>query len=137
MIHPLELAVLNAHTAEYSKAGILAQLKNKGLADEDLAAAEELWEQNQLIAGQTFSVGKIIMVEVLNFSRANPKITGAVLIGTATTALGRMAPCLQSILAPLHSTPFQNDKEVVPMAEHFFSLLGAIFNVLEDELTGR
>ena len=130
----MELAVLNAHTGEYSKAGILAQLKKKGLTDEELTIAEEIWEHNEIIAGQTFSVGKIILVEVLNFSRANPKLPVAVLVGAAIATLSSMAPCLQRILAPMQSTAPGNSKEIVALAEHFFALLAAIFNVLEDEL---
>jgi hypothetical protein len=130
----MELAVLNAQTAEFSKAGILRQLESKGLTEDGVSAVAELWEHTQIITGQTFNIGKIIVVEILNFSRANKNWPIDVLLGAAATALGSMAPCLHSILVPIQNTSSRNSKETVTITEHFFSLLAAIFNVLEDEL---
>jgi hypothetical protein len=130
----MEIAVLNAQTAEFSKAGIRRQLESRGLTEDGVSAVDKLWEHTQIITGQTFNIGKIIVVEILNFSRANPNWPIDVLLDAAATALGSMAPCLHSILVPIQSTSSGNNEEIMTIAKHFFSLPAAIFNVLEDEL---
>jgi len=148
----LKMTILNSNAMEINRLDAITQLTNTGLPQEIITRIDELWEKTKIIGGQVIHVGKIILVEIMNFMKENPHLSVGVAIGAAVGALISMIPFVGPILAPLATATSilvggiagyridQGNKptdgligvtqELIMIAKKFFELLANIFNTL-------
>jgi hypothetical protein len=141
-----ELTLLNAEKTEADFEEVILEGIRRGIPPEILTRLKELWEVSKNIAGEIVAIGKIIVVAIIDFLKANPMLTIGLAIGVAVSALIAGIPFLGPLLAPL-ATPIstlygagvgavmqQGDYSGSPytvaieLANKFFELLKLIFN---------
>ena len=153
----LKMAVLNANAMEFDWIEAIAQLTNSGLPQEVITRIVDLWEKTKIIGGQVIHIGKIILVEMMKFIKANLHLAVGVAIGAAAGALISMIPFFGSILAPLVTAVSilvggiagyrldQGQKptdgvvgvtqELILVGKKFFELFASIFNALRTQIS--
>ena len=96
-----ELSMLNAERAQYEFDDVMVEGLNMGIPPEILTRLQELWEATKEIAGEIVAIGKIIVMEIINFLRANATIAVGVAIGAAVSSLLLIIPFIGPLLFPL------------------------------------
>ena len=96
-----ELSMLNAETSEAEFEEVIIEGIKMGIPPEILTRLQELWEATKEIAGEIVAIGKIIVMEIINFLRANATIAVGVAIGAAVSSLLLIIPFIGPLLFPL------------------------------------
>ena len=153
----LKMAVLNSNAMEIDRIDAITHLTNSGLPQEVITRIDELWEKTKIIGGQVIHIGKIILVEIMNFIKENSHLAVGVAIGAAVGALISMIPFFGPILAPLVAAVSivvggvsgyrldqgQNQtggvvgvtQDLISVAKIFFELFANIFNALRTQFS--
>lgn len=97
----IELATLEAQYKDIDKVDIISKLSNQKLPLEVVTRMQELWDKTKSIAGQVFSIGKIILIKIWEFISNNKHLALGVAIGAAIGALVNLIPLIGSFIAPL------------------------------------
>lgn len=134
----LEITLLNAETSSKSFDEVLLEGLDKDIPPEMVTRMKELWEKTQVIGGELIEIGKIVVLKMLDFLKANPKLSAALALGAAIYLLTNSIPFLGQILAPLFglvTTGYALVKmvgfdEAVQMAKDFFEVMVSIFNTV-------
>ncbi|MGI9213462.1 MAG: hypothetical protein ACR2HF_13400 [Methylococcaceae bacterium] len=151
----LELMLLNGATHNLDWADIVTLLNNRGAKLELVTRMQELWEKTKIIAGEVVNVGRIIVMKLWEFIRANPNLVLGVAIGAALGALVNLIPFIGPWLAPIamaigatmgalaghrldkieggQTVSGSMFEDIITLAKRFFQLLGDIFVALRDE----
>jgi len=146
----LELTVLNAQVGRLTFEEVAADLLARGLPAEIVTRLASIWEKTEVIAGELFAIGRIIVTQVVAFVEANPMIAAGVAVGAAIAALIASIPILGPLLAPL-ATPLAvagggaiganmqrgHDRGsvvhgAIDLASKFFTLLIQIFRAIAE-----
>ena len=139
----LELTLLNAESSEPSFDDVVVDGLARGIAPEILIRMRELWAVTKEIGSEVIQAGKIMVAKIIEFLRANPKLTGAFAIGGAVFFLSNAIPFIGPLLAPLLATATAlfsfvttaSMDEAVETAANFFALLVAVFNAVGEHWT--
>lgn len=143
-----ELTLMNGETKDYDFDSMVVDAINRGLPPEVITRLKELWEKTKVVAGEVVSVGKIIVQQILEFIKSNPKLSIGMAVGAAVAVLISGIPILGPLLAPIaavvsmvyfagvgasmdngdYSGSF--DTAVIELATKFFELLKSIFNAV-------
>jgi hypothetical protein len=99
---------------------------------------KSLWEKTKQIGNEMIEVGKIIVMKIIEFLKANPKLAASLAIGAAVYLLSHAIPFIGSLLAPLLAvvaTIYAFGKvssldDVINLAKEFFVLVVEIFNTV-------
>jgi hypothetical protein len=83
-------------------------------------------------------VGKIIVIKIIEFLKANPKLAASLAIGAAVYLLAHAIPFIGPLLAPLLAAAaaiyafgtLSSLDDVIKMAKEFFALLVSVFNAV-------
>lgn len=149
----LKLAIWNAEADSVTSSDLYVQIQELGLPEEVVSRLHELVSFTQRVAGKVFSIGKIVLLKILDFVKAHPfLIAGAgigVVIGSAIAGLITAIPFLGPILAPIAAIlgititaigavvghrldkQFQGvGEDIVEIAQQFFSLLANVINMI-------
>lgn len=134
----LELTLLNAESSGQDFDDFVMEGLEGGVSPEILTRMKDLWEKTKEIGGEMIAVGKIIVIKIIEFLKANPKLAASLAIGAAVYLLAHAIPFIGPMLAPLLAvitTVFAFGKlstfdEVVATAKAFFQLLVDIFNAV-------
>jgi hypothetical protein len=97
----LELEILNAEAESTASSDIYAWLRESGLPSEVAIRLTSLVENIQVIGGRVVSIGKIVLIKIIEFCRANPNLSAGVAVGAAVSALVLLVPLIGSFLAPI------------------------------------
>ena len=97
----LELSMLNAERAQYEFDEIVVEGLKRGIPAEILTRLQQIWDATQEIAGEVVAIGKIIVIEIMNFLKANLTIAAGIAIGAAVSSLLLMIPFIGPLLLPL------------------------------------
>lgn len=145
-----ELTLLNAEVSREQLDGVLIAGLDRGIPPEIMTRLESLWEMTKVIAGEVVAVGKIIVVKIFDFLKANPNLTLGIALGAAVGALIAGIPFLGSMLAPLSTVlsmvygagvgatidaggiPSDPYVVVAYLAKKFFELIQCIFLSVKD-----
>lgn len=145
-----ELTLLNAEKIENDFDDVVLDGIKRGIPPEILTRLKELWEVSKNIAGEVIAVGKIIVSTIIEFIKANSRLTIGAAIGAAVTVLIAGIPFVGPILAPLLApittiygmgvgATSQNGNlstdlldVAIALAEKFFELIKMIFNAVVD-----
>lgn len=96
-----ELSLLNAEKSEAAFEEVILEGVRRGIPVEILTRLKDLWEVSKNIAGEVIAIGKIIVLTIIDFLKANPSLTVGLLLGAAVSSLVLSIPFLGPILAPL------------------------------------
>ncbi|WP_198805757.1 hypothetical protein [Leptolyngbya sp. BL0902] len=149
----LKLAIWNAEANSVTSSELYVQIQELGLPEEVVSRLHELVSFTQRVAGKVCSIGKIVLLKILDFVKAHPfLIAGAgigAVIGAAIAGLITSIPFLGQILAPVAAIlgitiaavgavvghrldkQFQGvGEDIVEIAQQFFSLLANVMNMI-------
>ena len=132
----LEVSMFNAEASGQSFDDVVVDGISGGLPPEVLTRMNDLWEKTQEIGGEVIEVGKIIVMKIIEFIRAHPKLGASLALGAAVYVLAHAIPFIGPLLAPLlaaGTTLYAYGKvssldESIKLANEFFQLLVDIFN---------
>ena len=143
-----ELTLMNGETKDYDFDSMVVDALHRGLPPEVVTRLKELWEKTKVIAGEVVAVGKIIVQQILEFIKSNPKLSIGMAVGAAVAVLISGIPILGPLLAPVAAVVSiiyfggvgaLMDKgdysgslsmAVIELATKFFELLKSIFNAV-------
>lgn len=134
----LELTVLNAEAFGRSFDEVVLEGLRSEIPPEILTRMKDLWETTKAISNEVFEVGKIIVLKIIEFLKANPKLAASLALGAAVYLLSNAIPILGPILAPLLAAitgiyalgTLATFDDVMKMAREFFAMLVSIFNTV-------
>ena len=143
-----DLTLLNAESSAANFDDVVIEGIQRGIPPELLTRLKELWEKTKLIAGEIVAVGKIIVQQIFNFLKDNPKLTLGIALGAAVSALIAGIPFIGAILEPISTiistlygagvgaamqagdysgSPYT---AAIELANKFFELIKKIFNAI-------
>jgi hypothetical protein len=96
-----ELSLMNAEASSAQFDDVAVEALNRGLPPELVTRFKEMWEQTKVIAGEIVAIGKIIVRQIIEFLRQNPKLTVGMALGAAVAALIGGIPVIGPLLLPL------------------------------------
>lgn len=96
-----ELTLLNAEVSREQLDDVLVIGLNCGIPPEIMTRLESVWGMTRTIAGEVVAIGKIVVVKIFEFLKANPNLTIGIALGAAVGALIAGIPFLGAMLAPL------------------------------------
>jgi hypothetical protein len=100
----LELSLLNAESSTADFDEVVVDGITRGIPPELLTRLKELWEKTKVVAGEIIAVGKIIVRQIFDFLKENPKLSLGLAFGAAVAALISGIPLLGPLVAPLATT---------------------------------
>lgn len=146
----LDLAVMNGRAEQLDETDIFVWLDRAELPVAINSRLTELWAVTREIAGQVISVGRIIVMHIIDFVRTHPHTAMGMALGAAIGALTSMIPLIGPLLAPLTAAVASflglaagarldtgcdsAMSAMILVARDFFALLADIFNTLRDAL---
>ncbi len=149
----LKLALWNAEAEFFKSSELYRKLQELGLPTEIVDRLHELINFTKNVTGKVLSVGKIVLLKIIEFVKSHPFLVagmgvGAV-IGTAIAGLITSIPFLGQILAPialLIQTTFTTigavvrhkldkqlkdiGKDIAEIVQQFFLLVSQVFNAI-------
>ena len=150
----IELAILNAESEAMSSSDFYAWLKELGLPDEAAIRLKGVAEMTTKVGKRVINVGKMILMKIIEFVKAHPKMVIGMAIGAAIGTLVNTVPLIGPLLAPIATLigvaggaliGYRGDKEdrgqlqnsgavaiwqdAIEIAKEFFTLLIDIFNL--------
>jgi hypothetical protein len=136
----LELTLINAELTDQDFDDVVVEGLQSGIPPELLTRMKELWEQTKNIAGEVIEVGKIVVMKIIDFIRAHPKLGKSLALGAAVYFISHAIPIVGPLLAPLLASVTTiyslwnraSFDEVVNMAKDFFALIVNIFNAVAE-----
>lgn len=97
----LELALWQAEADLLSSSDLYLRLKEMGLSSEVAIRLKELLEIVKPIGGKIISIGKIVVLKLIEFVEKHPNLATGVALGAAVSLLIASIPFLGPILAPI------------------------------------
>lgn len=147
----IELLKLNAEAEKMDRADIFTWLTKLGVPQKIIFQLQALWEKTKKLANQTISIGKIILLKIIEFCKAHPHAAIGMLLGAACGALVSLIPFIGPLLAPLmtvigavyglakgaklDSKTDSTFESLIAVAKDFFILLKDIFTLVFPKLT--
>ncbi len=135
----LEFTLLNAETTGQSFDDVVLEGLQRGLPPELLTRMKSLWEMTKQIGGEVIEVGKIIVMKIIEFLKANPKLAASLAIGAAVYLLAHAIPVIGPLLAAVAAIyafgTLSSLDDVINLAKEFFALLVEIFNTVANRWT--
>jgi len=143
-----ELSMLNAERLKSEFEDVVVEGVKRGVPPEILTRLKDIWEATMDIAGEIIAVGKIIVMAIIDFFKANPSLTVGIALGAAVSSLILAIPFLGGLLFSLTTTLAtlygagvgaamqEGDYSASPinaavaLANKFFELLRTIFTAL-------
>ena len=99
----LELTLLNAEASEARFDDLVVDAVSRGIPVELVTRLRELWDTVQLVAGEAIAIGRIVVSQIIDFLKRNPKLSLGLALGAAIAVLVGGIPIIGSLLQPLSS----------------------------------
>lgn len=155
-----KLMLLNAEAESISSSDFYLWLSETGLPDEVIIRLKNLVDVTERVADRVISIGKIVLMKIIEFIKAHPNLAVGVAVGAAVGALVSTIPFLGVYLAPIATAiaitigaiaghrldkieagqtintsvdAIAIGKDVIEVAKLFFNLLIDIFNTVFDK----
>ena len=145
-----ELSLMNAEASSAQFDDVVVEALNRGIPPELVTRLKELWEKTKVVAGEIVAIGKIIVRQIIEFLRQNPKLTIGMALGVAVAVLIGGIPFIGPLLQPLATliaavygagvgAAMENGDNsgsplsaAIALAEKFFELLKNILNSIAE-----
>lgn len=144
-----ELTLLNAEKQEANFEDVVIAGMRRGIPPEIITRLKDLWETTKNVAGEIVAIGKIIVLAILDFLKANLKMAIGIALGAAISSLILAIPFIGPLLAPLAvslsaaygggvgaalegglNDPASPLTAAIALADRFFELLIQIFQAV-------
>ena len=99
-----ELTLLNAEKQNSDFEEVFLEGIRRGIPPEILTRLKDLWETTKEVAGEIVAIGKIIVLAIIDFLKANVTMTVGMALGAAVSSLVFAIPFIGPLLAPLAMT---------------------------------
>lgn len=99
-----ELSLINGEISDNNFDDFVIEFIRKGVPVEIITRLRDLWDTTKYVAGEIIAIGKIVVQKILEFLKANPKLTIGLAIGAAAATLIAGIPIIGSLIAPLSTT---------------------------------
>ncbi|MBV5308640.1 hypothetical protein [Chromatium okenii] len=151
----LELMILNSQTNQLDWVDMATLLHSRGAPLELVTRMEDLWEKTKVIAGKVVNIGRVIIMKIWEFIKANPHMVIGAILGAAFGALVGLIPWIGPLLAPIAMTigitigmlnghrldkiaegqhvQYSLIEDLITVAKRFFHLIADIFLALRNE----
>jgi len=137
------LKSLNEQTIGLSFHEFLLDGVQRKIPVEILTRMEDLWDTTQRIGKEIIAIGKIIVMKIFDFLKANPKLAAGMAVGVIVYFLSNTIPLIGPFLAPILATiaavytlyKITSANEMQEMVKDFFKLLVTVFNIATQHLT--
>ncbi len=96
-----EVTLLNADAESVSSSDFYLWLRESGLPSEVVIRLKNFVDTTAMIGNRLISIGKIILMKIIEFVRAHPNMVIGIAVGAAIGALVSMIPFLGIYLAPI------------------------------------
>lgn len=96
-----EISLTNVETSGRTFDDVVVEGIASGIPPEVLTRMKELWGKTQELGTEVIYIGKIIVIKIIDFLKANPKLTASLAIGGAVHLLSNSIPWIGPWLAPL------------------------------------
>jgi len=151
----LDLGLLNARARRFDPLDAVADLLNRGLAPEIVFRLRQFAERLAWVDGELVEVGRIVLMEVWAFVKANPRMVIGMAVGAALGALAYMIPLIGPWITstamltgaalggiagyqldlwqrgvPVSEGALGTLQAAIYLAEEFFKMLARIFNAV-------
>ncbi len=93
----LDISILNGEVKYSSFTDIFIELSGKGLPTEIITRIESIWNKTKIIAGEMIQIGKIIVIKIIEFMRANSGLVLGLVMGVAISTLIGMTPFIWTL----------------------------------------
>lgn len=160
----LDLVLWNAEANSVASSDLYLWLRESGLPDEVAIRLKSFVDITVQIADGIISIGKIILIKIIEFVEAHPNLAAGIAVGVAIGLLVNMIPFLGVYLAPIVTAlgvsigaivghrrdkldkgesadmdmnPISITQDLIEIAKEFFKLLIDVFNSVFDERTIR
>ena len=135
----LDLSFLNAEIEADSFDDFVAYGIERGIPKELLTRLSDLWGATKQVGSELIQIGKIIVIKVFDFLKANPKLGSSLAIGGVVYLMTNTIPGIGPFFAPITGTlagllayTKQADiDQTIQLAKDFFQLLIDIFKAIE------
>ena len=156
----LELLLLSSEAEAFSTGDIYAWLTDIGLPNEVAIRLNDFAEITADVGKRVIHVGKLILIKMMAFVKAHPKLAVGITIGAAIGSLVNAIPWIGPFLAPIATmlgiaigalaghrldksaaAQAQNDSRIaiaqdfIEIANDFFNLLIDVFKLTMSEVT--
>ncbi len=143
----LELMILNTETQALEWTDMATLLHGRGASLELVTRMQDLWEKTKVVGGVLVNIGRVIVLKIWEFMRANSNMV----LGAALGALVNLIPWIGPLLAPIGITlgilqghrldkiaegqqvSYSIIEDLITAAKRFFQLLADIFLALRDD----
>lgn len=96
-----ELSLMNAEVSSMRFDDVVVEALNRGIPPELVTRLKDVWENTKEIAGEIIAIGKIIVRQIIEFLKKNPKLTVGLALGAAVAALIAGIPFIGPVLQPV------------------------------------
>lgn len=96
-----ELAVLNKDAESVDETEIFVWLDNAGLPMEINTRIMGLWKKVHYVGNVAINIGKIILLQVIDFVNRHPHTAIGILVGVALGAIVNLIPFVGPLLSPI------------------------------------
>ena len=96
-----KLMLLNAEAESISSSDFYLWLSETGLPDEVIIRLKNLVDVTERVADRVISIGKIVLMKIIEFIKAHPNLAVGVAVGAAVGVLVSTIPFLGVYLAPI------------------------------------
>lgn len=128
-----ELFDLNSATQNLEWVDIVTMLNNRGAKLELVTRMQDLWEKTKIIAGEVVNVGRILVMKIWEFIKANPNMFLGIAIGAAIGAtMGALAGHRLDKIEGGETVTSSMFEDIITLAKHFFQFIADIFMALKD-----
>jgi hypothetical protein len=100
----VEVMLMNAEASTAHFDDVAVDLIYRGMPSELVTRLRELWEQTKSIAGEIVAIGKIIVLQIVDFLKKNPKLPVGLALGAAVASLIGGIPFFGAMLQPVAMT---------------------------------
>lgn len=95
-----ELTLINAEATTASFDDVVVDALDRGISPEIVTRLKEVWEQTKVVGGEIVAIGRIIVTQIFDFLKKNPKMAIGIAIGGAVSVLIGGVPLLGGLLQP-------------------------------------
>ena len=96
-----EMALMNAEAESTPSSNLYLWLRESGMPSEVAIRIQSLVDQTAVVAGKVYSIGKIVVIKIIEFVKAHPNMAIGMAVGASVGALTSMIPFLGPYLAPI------------------------------------
>lgn len=97
----LKMALWQVETDSISSSDLYVWIVNTGLPDEIAIRLYDLTTFTKKVGNKVISIGKIVLLKIINFIKEHPCLSVGVALGAAVGLLVNSVPFIGSLLSPL------------------------------------